>query len=98
MTESKELYRKLVDLYAGGELPTELEEELREAARHDSELGWEMATLRRTVELTKEAHPSPEFGEESFQRILIKLYTRAGQMQTQSPEPAHLQYHLPIQG
>lgn len=92
-----ELYGKLVDLYAGDELPTELKDELESAAYGDPELSHEMATLRRTVELVREI-PAPEFTEESFHRILMRLYSRGVPAQPAAPAPSHLQYRLPISG
>lgn len=72
---SNDFYRKLVDLYAAGELPQELKEELEAAAITDRELSHDMATLTTTVE-TLQSMPKPEFTEESFQRVLIRLYAR----------------------
>ncbi len=94
---STEFYRKLVDLYAGGELPEELHTELEEAAAADPELKAEMTALKKTVDLLK-AEPAPEMTEESYQRILIKLYTRGVDAQPKSPTPQYMQYYLPIQG
>lgn len=91
------LYRKLVDLYAGGELPAELEEEMEWASFADPELGHDMATLRKTVEALRAA-PIPAYGEESMQRVLLKLYARGLDLQPRAPEPTHLQYHLPMNG
>jgi anti-sigma factor RsiW len=90
-------YKKLVDLYAGRELTEELDSELETAAMADPELKAEMASLRKTVDSLK-AGPDPEFTEESYQRILLKVYARGIEMQKQSPDPVHLQYHLPMQG
>jgi hypothetical protein len=92
-----DLYRKLVDLYAGRELTEELEREMEAAAAADPDLLLDMATLRQTVEALH-AEPAPEFTEESYQRILMKMYTRGADIQPRTPVPAHLQYHLPIQG
>lgn len=94
---NSEFYRKLVDLYADHELPSELEDQLEMAAFNDPELSHDMATLRRTVDLLHRA-PGADFTEESYHRILMKLYARGAQVETQSPTPSHLQYHLPIQG
>jgi hypothetical protein len=94
---NNELYKKLVDLYAGRELPAELEDQMEMAAFGDSELSHDMATLRRTVD-GLHALPPPEFTEESYQRVLMRLYGRGVEVQTQSQTPAHLQYHLPMQG
>jgi hypothetical protein len=92
-----ELYHRLVDLYAGHELPKELEEEMELAAYGDPELSHDMATLRRTVDRLKNT-PQPEFTEESYQRILMKILSRGVDIQTPAPIPSHMQYHLPIQG
>lgn len=94
---NNELYRKLVDLYAGSELPVELEDELEAAAHQDQGLAHDMHTLRRTVEILH-ASPDPEFTEESYQRILMKLYARGADIQPKAEAPAHLQYYLPMQG
>ena len=91
-----DMYRKLVDLYAGGELTEELEDELESAAFRDPDLSYEMTTLRKSVDLIRNM-PEPTFTEESYQRILMKLYARGVELQTQAPDPAHLQYSLPIQ-
>ena len=100
MGDNKEMndhYRKLVDLYAGRELTEELELEMEGAAALDPELAYEMASLRQTVDALK-AEPVPEFTEESYQRILMKMYAKGVELQQRSPDPVHLQYHLPIQG
>ena len=94
---NNELHKKLVDMYAGRELPQELEDQMEEAAYTDAELSHDMATLRRTVDAVQSIS-RPEFTEESFQRILMKMYARGAQVQTKSPTPTHLQYHLPMQG
>ena len=40
-----------------------------------------------------------EFTDESYHRVLMKLYARSGtDLELKAPPPAHLQYHLPIQG
>ena len=96
MNES-DLYSKLVDLYAAHQLPAELENRMDAAAANDPALAQDMMTLRGTYDalLTEEA---PDFTEESYQRILLKMYARGVQFQKQSPDPIHLQYQLPIQG
>lgn len=91
-----DLYRQLVDLYAAGELTDELEDALRTESFADPDLGQDMHTLRTTVDALR-ASEAPEFTEESYQRVLMKLYFRGADIQPRSPEPAHLQYHLPIQ-
>lgn len=94
---NSELYTKLVDMYAGGELPEELEKEMRSAALTDSELAVEMRSLRETVE-GLHSIPKPEFTEESYQRVLMRVYARGVEISPKAPTPSHLQYHLPIQG
>lgn len=94
---TNELYRKLVDLYAGRELPAELEAEMEAAAASDVALKQDMATLRETVDAVH-ALPSPEFTEESYQRVLMNVYSKGIAMQPVTPTPNYLQYQLPIQG
>ncbi len=89
-------HRKLVDLYAGRELPSEIEAEMEIAAHGDAELAVDMASLRQTVD-TLRSEGSP-FTEESYQRILTKLLIRGAAFEARTPDPAHLQYQLPIQG
>ncbi len=91
-----DLYRKLVDLYAGDELTEELTTELETAALADPELKADMLTMRATVEALR-AEPQPEFTEESYQRVLMRLYAKGVSAQ-RSPDPTYLQMHLPIQG
>ena len=92
------LYDKLVDLYAGRELPSELEAELEARASQDHALAHDMLTLRATVDALDTTKDDVEFTEESYQRILMKVYARGVDMEPVSPPPAHLQYYLPIQG
>jgi len=94
---NNDLYNKLVDLYAGRELTPELDQEMEAAAVHNAPLAKEMRSLRGTVDAIR-AVPSPEFTEESYQRILMRLYARGADIQPKSPSPTHLQYYLPIQG
>ncbi|MCE2765529.1 MAG: hypothetical protein ACK53G_07565 [Armatimonadota bacterium] len=91
-----ETYKKLVDLYAGNELPSELIDEIETVAQRDHDLKVEMDSLRDTVEAIQEAQIS--YTEETHQRILMKIYARGGHLQPQAPEPAHLQYQLPMSG
>ncbi len=92
-----ELYSKLVDLYAGRELPEELEQEMELAAFNDAELSREMTSLRKTVELLRSSEDHV-YTDESYQRILMKLYARGASIEPKAPEPTHLQYQLPMQG
>ena len=94
---NQEFYKKLVDLYADHELPAELEEQLELAAFKDAGLSHEMATLRRTVDMLH-ADRGAEFTEESYQRVLMKLYARGANIEPKAAAPIHLQYHLPMQG
>lgn len=91
-----DLYRKLVDLYAGDELTEELKAELESVAMTDPELKADMLAMRATVEALR-ADEAPEFTEESYQRVLMRLYAKGVEAQ-RSPDPTHLQLHLPIQG
>ncbi len=92
-----DLYQKLVDLYAGRELTEEMEHEMEAAGAADHALMVDMVSLRQTVDALKN-EPAPDFTEESYQRILMKMYARGIEVQQRSPDPAHLQYHLPMQG
>ena len=92
-----EFYRRLVDLYAAGELPEELAQEMEVAALTDRDLSHEMHSLKSTISMLK-SEEDPEFTEESYHRILMKLYTSGVQVETASPTPMHLQYQLPIAG
>lgn len=91
------LQRQLVDMYAAQELDIEAAEELEAIALLDSELANDMHSLRFTVE-TLRGTDAIEMGEESFQRVLLKLYQAGVQPKLNSPEPAHWQYRLPLQG
>ncbi len=91
------LYHKLVDLYAGDELPQELMDELNAAAQTDKELAFQMQTLKSTVDQLSKLE-SPRMSEESFQRVLIKLYAAGVEPKTRSSEPVIFQHQLPIQG
>lgn len=90
-----EFYKKLVDLYAGGELTEELSEEMESAAMQDASLSHDMFTLRKTVQ-TLQNLPAPELTEESDYRILLKMQIQGAEVRRKSPERSHWQYHLPI--
>lgn len=92
-----EFYKKLVDLYAGNELPEELHDEFEQAAAQNSALAHEAFTLRRTVAALHNL-PAPEFTEESYYRVLMRMQAAGAEIQPVSPEPQHIQYHLPMQG
>ena len=91
-----ETYKKLVDLYAGNELPEDLAQEMELAAETDPDLKQDMTSLRQTVDILQ--NDEFTFTEESYQRVLMKLYAKGGHLQTQSPDPRHLQYQLPMSG
>jgi hypothetical protein len=92
-----DIYSKLVDLYAERALPADVENRMEAAAANSPQLAGDMMTLRGAVDVLH-AHEAPEFTEESYQRILLKMYARGVDLQKQSPDPIHLQYQLPIQG
>lgn len=96
MTESQ-FYQKLVDLYVGEELPQELMEELERVAQNHPGLAEDMRSLKDTV-MALRSMPVPRFGEESFHRILFKLYGQGTDLEIQSPSPTYLQYQLPMTG
>ena len=94
---SRDIDTLMVDLYAGDELPQELKEELESRAMSDPELSHDMYTLRKVHEVLQKSD-GPHLTEESSQRILMKMRTKGARIEQNSPDPAHLQYHLPIQG
>lgn len=95
---NSDLYKKLVDMYAGHELPAELEDEMELAAFNNPALSHDMSTLRKTVDMLR-ADRGPAFTEESNQRILMKMLARSGvEMERQASDPQHIQYQLPMQG
>ncbi len=92
----KDLYEKLVDMYAGKELPSELNAELEAAALENPELAEEMETLTLLVDSLKEI-PAPLYTVETEARILRKIEQQAVLNQPRSI-PSYLQYPLPMQG
>jgi hypothetical protein len=94
---NQEFYKKLVDLYAGHELSSELEDQMELAAFGDLELSHDMTTLRRTVDALR-ADSGADFTEESYQRVLMKLYARGANIEPKATVPVHMQYQLPMQG
>ena len=54
--------------------------------------------MRYSVDALRASANDVAMTEESYQRILMKLYARGAELQTGAPEPLHLQYYLPIQG
>lgn len=94
---NKELYKKLIDMYAGDELSSELKDELESAAMTDPELSHDMLSLRTTVDTLKSTR-APEFTEESFHRILLRMYRQGVDVKTHSPDSPHIQLRLPLSG
>lgn len=92
---NRDFYQKLVDLYAGEELTEELAAELENAAENDPDLGQDMTSLRKTVDLLQADH-GIQFTEASRERILLQMQMSGAPIETSSPEPAQWQYHLPI--
>ncbi len=76
-----ELMRQLVDLYAGDELDQEARTALEQEALGDAELAREMFTLKTAVEHLRSLE-QPQMGEESFQRVLMRLYKSGAQPQS----------------
>ncbi|MCW5939025.1 MAG: hypothetical protein KF884_04205 [Fimbriimonadaceae bacterium] len=91
-----DLYEKLVDLYAGGELPQETMEELEAAAMGDKDLAHDMFTLTRTVEALH-ADPGPVYDEETEVRILLTMQLQGAELDQRRQKGVDWQYHLPIQ-
>lgn len=94
---NKEFYSKLVDMYAGGDLPEDLMKELEDAAMDDPALSHDMYTLKRIVE-SIQTQMHIDFGDESYYRILTKMQSQGAEIETHAPEPTFIQYHLPMQG
>ena len=90
------LYQKLVDLYVGDELPEELAEDLQAAAFGDPALAHDIRTLRQTLGALQSV-PAPVFGEESFERVLYRLYLEGATPETRRAF-ATSQYQLPMSG
>lgn len=93
---NKDLYAKLVDMYAGKELPSELSAELEAVALEDSELAEEMESLTLLVDTLRDI-PAPLYTVETEARILRKIEQQVSLNQTRSI-PSYLQYPLPMQG
>jgi hypothetical protein len=91
------IYDKLVDMYAGQELAEDLNAELEAAASTNPALKSDMTSLRATV-TRLQSDDDGAYTDETHARILMKLYARAGELQTGAPEPIYLQYQLPMSG
>lgn len=94
---STEHLKKLVDLYAGEELPQELVDEMEAGAMEDPALSHDMFTLRHTVKLLQSTD-APAFSDESHYRILMKMQAQGADVASSAPEPSYIQYHLQIRG
>jgi hypothetical protein len=92
-----DIYRKLVDLYAGDDLPLELKDELEAEAMSNPDLSHDMMTLKTTVTALRESE-APTFTEESFQRILLKMYTKGAEVEMKEPAHSPYQFRLPLSG
>lgn len=90
-----DLYRKLVDLYAGNDLPEELVADLQNAAAKDESLATDMATLKKTVDFLK-AEPAPEFSESDYLRIIFRMQTAGADIEFAEEERNPGQYQLPM--
>lgn len=93
---NKDLYTKLVDMYAGKELPSELSDDLESAAKENPELLDEMESLSLLVDTLRDI-PAPLYTIETEARILRKIEQQVSLNQTRSI-PSYLQYPLPMQG
>jgi hypothetical protein len=90
-----DLYRKLVDLYAGNELSEELANELQTAAGNDQSLATDMATLKQTVDLLR-SDEGPEFNESDYLRIIFRMQTAGADISFAEEDRHPGQYHLPM--
>lgn len=94
---NEKLMQQLVDLYIDEELTEEAMEAVEAGAMSDPALSHDIYTLRATLNALRKTDDAC-LTEESSQRILMKLRTKGVGIEQNSPDPAHLQYHLPIQG
>lgn len=90
-----DLYRKLVDLYAGCELSEEMVAELQSAAASDESLATDMATLKQTVDILQ-SEPAPEFNESDYLRIIFRMQTAGADIEFAEEERNSGQYQLPM--
>ena len=94
---NEQLMQQLVDLYIDEELTEEAMESVEASAMTDPAIGHDIYTLRATLNALRKSD-DVHLSEESSQRVLMKLRTKGVGIEQNSPDPAHLQYHLPIQG
>lgn len=92
-----DLLPRLVDLYAGRELPSELEDDLAAAALSNDALAADMAAMRSVADLLASDRPAA-YTEETRQRVLRRLLVAGSSVEESAPAPAHFQFALPIQG
>lgn len=92
----EELFERLVDLYVDGELPEELAEEVQATAFGNPAMAHDIKTLRQTM-LALRSVPRPSFAEDSYHRILCKLYSEGATPATHHAL-ATSQYQLPMSG
>lgn len=91
-------YQKLVDLYAGHELPEDLEHELVEASSDDPILARDLRTLRQTVRRLHDQKPAPYTDDTEF-RILMKIQNSGGfDLNATAHDHPDWQYRLPMEG
>lgn len=96
MDKDSTFYQKLVDLYAGRELPEELEADMVDRSATDPRLDMDMSTLRATYDRLH-AEPAPEFSEDTAFRILMKIQNWSGEdFSPVSEQQTNWQYRLPI--
>lgn len=94
---TNEFYKKLIEVYVGGDLGTSVSKDLKQVVDGNEDLKQDLVEMQAAYNALRDL-PTPEFTEESYQRILMKVYTRGGELQTRTPVPSHLQYHLPLHG
>lgn len=89
----------LIDLYAAGELPEELEMWLEREALGDPSLAAEMQTLKSVVNELR-AVKAPVMTDESYLRIYARLLQAGMGERVNRPfsTPSYMQYHLPMLG
>lgn len=91
-------YKKLIDLYAGSELPTELENDLIEATKDSAELQQDMMSLRNLVNTLHQSSPE-QFSEEIDYRIQMKIQNWGENLVIQNQQNSELlQFKLPMEG
>ncbi len=91
-------YKKLVDLYAGSELPQELEQEMDFAAQSDSELKADMDSLKSIVQGLKES-PTEPYTDDVHYRIQMKIQNWSDATISEPTNNSTIwQFRLPMEG